>query len=115
MANKIRQYAKELLFGTMEEQFGLPRRYTTELLRTNLRSTVTRALHEQIYFSARKASFKIGCRKVVGVDGFHLQGYFEGILLTTVGQDANDSLYLVAYAVVDKKNTNTWIWFLKYL
>ncbi|CAA3003200.1 Hypothetical predicted protein [Olea europaea subsp. europaea] len=30
VANKMRHYAKELLFGTLEEQFGLLRRYVVE-------------------------------------------------------------------------------------
>ncbi|XP_022870363.1 uncharacterized protein LOC111389653 [Olea europaea var. sylvestris] len=103
VANKMRHYAKELLFGTLEEQFGLLRRYAVEILRTNPGSTVMIALYEQVFkgiyicFNACKAGFRIGCRKVIGVDGCHLRGFFGGIMLTA------------------KENTDTWRWFLKYL
>ncbi|XP_022891653.1 uncharacterized protein LOC111406463 [Olea europaea var. sylvestris] len=49
VANKMRKYAKELLFGTMEEQFGLLRRYAAEVLRSNTGSTVMISLHEQVF------------------------------------------------------------------
>lgn len=64
-----------LLFGTIEEQSGLLRRYAAEVLQTNPGSTMITALHEQVFrgiyicFNVYKAGFKLGCRKVVDVDG----------------------------------------------
>ncbi|XP_022863741.1 uncharacterized protein LOC111383814 [Olea europaea var. sylvestris] len=121
VACKIRQYAKEILFGTLQEQFGLLRRYAAEVYRTNPRSSVFITLNEQVFkgiyicFSACKAGFRDGCRKVIGVDGCHLRGCFGGIMLTAVGQDANNCIYPVAYAVVEKENTEVWRWFMKSL
>lgn len=42
-------------------------------------------------------------------------GIFGYILLTTVGHNANDCIYLVAYVVVKKENMLAWRWFMKYL
>lgn len=38
------------------------------------------------------------------MDGCFLKGYYGGQLLAAVGIDANDWIYLVAWAVVDKEN-----------
>ena len=54
-----------------------------------------------------------GCRPILGVDGAHLEGQFSAILLTTVGK--NENIFLVAYAVVETDNEETWTWFLQLL
>ncbi|XP_022848165.1 uncharacterized protein LOC111370605 [Olea europaea var. sylvestris] len=68
-----------------------------------------------VCFNCSKIGFRDGCRKVVGVDGCHLRGSFGGVMLTAVGIDANDCIYPIAYAVVEKENTASWRWFLTYL
>ena len=37
------------------------------------------------------------------------------MLLAVIGIDANNSQYLIAFAVVEKENTSTWTWFLMLL
>lgn len=121
VAWKARRYAKQLINGTIEEQFGSLRSYAAEVLRTNPGSTVRIALSGQVFqgvyicFNACKLGFRNGCRKFIGVDGCHLRGVWGGIMLTAVGLDANDCIYPVSYAVVEKENTTAWRWFLKYL
>ncbi|KAL3513095.1 hypothetical protein ACH5RR_025812 [Cinchona calisaya] len=57
--------------------------------------------------------FLEGCRPVIGLDGYHLRGSYKGVLLTAVGIDPNNQLYLVVLcAVVEIKNKCTWKWFL---
>lgn len=51
----------------------------------------------------------------VKVDGCHLRGCVERIVLTTMGQDANDCIYPVIYAIVQKEKTKRWRWFMRYL
>ena len=41
------------------------------------------------------------CRPFIGVDGCHLKGEFTGQLLTTVGNDGNNGIYPIVFAVVE--------------
>lgn len=85
------------------------------------RITAIISLNEQTFngiyicFNACNLGFTYGFRKVVGVNGSHLCGCFGRIMLTVVWHDANDFIYPVAYAVVQKENTRSQRWFIKYL
>jgi hypothetical protein len=57
-----------------------------------------------ICFDACKKGFMAGCRKVVGLDGCFFKGATNGELLQAVGRDANNQMYPIAWAVVDKEN-----------
>ncbi|KAK8705881.1 hypothetical protein V6N13_049467 [Hibiscus sabdariffa] len=45
----------------------------------------------------------------------NLKGYYGGTFLAAVGVDANDSIYPIAYAVVEAENQSSWSWFLSLL
>jgi hypothetical protein len=45
--------------------------------------------------------FKVGCRPLIGLDGCFLKGYYGGKLLSVVGQDVNNQIFVIAYAIVD--------------
>ncbi|KAK8656454.1 hypothetical protein V6N13_098404 [Hibiscus sabdariffa] len=62
-----------------------------------------------------KDGFKAGCRPIIGLDGCHLKGYYQGHLLTAVGIDADDSIYPISFAVVESENQSYWCWFLELL
>ncbi|KAK8628695.1 hypothetical protein V6N13_009278 [Hibiscus sabdariffa] len=64
---------------------------------------------------ACKDGWKVGCRRIIGLVGCFLKGYFQGYLLTTVGIDANDCIYPIAYAVVESENMSSWHWFVEIL
>ncbi|XP_028802412.1 protein FAR-RED ELONGATED HYPOCOTYL 3-like [Neltuma alba] len=66
-------------------------------------------------FNAAKVGWKVGCRPLIGVDGTFLKGKARGILLTAVGLNANDLLYPLAFALVDKENGVNWTWFIQWL
>ncbi|XP_022873323.1 uncharacterized protein LOC111392259 [Olea europaea var. sylvestris] len=51
-------------------------------------------------------------RRVIGVDGCFFKTKLGSQLLTAVGVDANNGMYLVAYAVVEVENEDNWRWFL---
>ena len=53
----------------------------------------------------------VGCRKVVGLDGCFFKGALSGELLCAIGRDANNQMYPIAWAVVDKENNVNWDWF----
>ncbi|XP_050150570.1 uncharacterized protein LOC126625551 [Malus sylvestris] len=68
-----------------------------------------------IYLGACKNGFKNGCRQLVGLDGCHLKGVFKGQLLSPVGMDANNQTWVIAYAIVELENKDSWVWFLELL
>ena len=49
------------------------------------------------------------------MDGTFLKGNARGLLLTAVGTDANDSIFPLAFALVEQENKHHWTWFLKCL
>ncbi|XP_074266607.1 uncharacterized protein LOC141589886 [Silene latifolia] len=52
------------------------------------------------------------CRPIITIDGTHLYGKYNGVLLIAMGVDANEQLYPLCFAIVDKERYNTWSWFL---
>ncbi|GKF41537.1 receptor-like cytoplasmic kinase 176, partial [Tanacetum coccineum] len=59
--------------------------------------------------------FKAGKREILGLDGAFMKGPYPGQVLTTVGIDANNGIYPVAYALVEAETKNSWCWFLQCL
>ncbi|KAL4592185.1 hypothetical protein LXL04_005172 [Taraxacum kok-saghyz] len=57
--------------------------------------------------------WKSGCRRAIGLDGCFLKGQCKGELLTTIGRDANNQIYPIAWAVVEVENKMNWKWFLQ--
>nr|XP_027096036.1 uncharacterized protein LOC113715932 [Coffea arabica] len=64
----------------------------------------------QSCFKAQKDGFLTSCRPFVGFDGCHLKGSFGGMLLTAVALDGNNSLFPLAFAIVECENKETWSW-----
>ncbi|XP_016178147.1 uncharacterized protein LOC107620513 [Arachis ipaensis] len=88
--------AREQVIGKEGEQYeGLP-------------------LFDRLYISleACMLGFKVGCRRLIGLDGCFLKGYYGGQLLSAIAQDGNNHFFIISYAVVDSENTETWKWFL---
>lgn len=65
--------------------------------------------------NARKKGLLSGCKSIIRIDGFHLKGQCKGQLLTAVGVDGNDEIFPLAYAIVEIKSKESWIWFLQLL
>ncbi|XP_016164212.1 uncharacterized protein LOC107606692 [Arachis ipaensis] len=118
--------AREQTIGKEREQYGKLHDYLNEIHRSNPGSTGmidviprpdSRPLFNRLYISldACKKGFKAGCRHLIGLDGCFLKGYFGGHLLSAVGQDVNNSFFVIAFAVVEAENTDSWKWFLSIL
>ncbi|GMI64947.1 hypothetical protein HRI_000164000 [Hibiscus trionum] len=51
----------------------------------------------------------------LGLDGCFLKGQFKSDLLSAVGRDSNNQMYLVQWAIVEVECTDSWAWFLNLL
>ncbi|KAH0661861.1 hypothetical protein KY284_026792 [Solanum tuberosum] len=69
------------------------------------------------YFLAFSACIKgfAHMRKVIAVDGTHLHGKYESVLLSVVAQDTKNHLYPIVFCVVDKENDASWTFFFEKL
>ncbi|GKC60913.1 hypothetical protein Tco_1088511 [Tanacetum coccineum] len=66
-------------------------------------------------YSPLKKGFKACGRDLLGLDGAFMEGPYPGQLLTAIGLDANNGIYPLAYAIVEKETTCSWTWFLECL
>ncbi|CAN0148704.1 unnamed protein product [Ectocarpus fasciculatus] len=51
-------------------------------------------------------------RKIVSLDGAHTKNNFKSQILTAVGLDSENQLFIVAFSIVDVENIDNWTWFL---
>ena len=66
-----------------------------------------------VRFNAQNVGFLGGCKPFIGLDGCHIKHRFGGKILFATAKDANDNIFLVAMAVVEQENKESWIWFLE--
>ncbi|XP_025627728.1 uncharacterized protein [Arachis hypogaea] len=52
------------------------------------------------------------CKPLVSVDGTHLYGKYTGTLLMGIAQDRNNNILPIAFALVERENTDVWYFFL---
>ncbi|XP_068304355.1 uncharacterized protein [Pyrus communis] len=113
--------AMKIIEGKHAEQYSRLWDFVEEIKKTNPGSTVKIKLDElrfqmmYVCLGACKEGFKHGCRALIGLDSYHLKSQQGGQLLVAVGIDPNDKTWVIAYAVVEMKNKNSWIWFLEIL
>ncbi|CAH9073115.1 unnamed protein product [Cuscuta europaea] len=105
--------AKKQIQGDQEDNFKKIWSYCAEIDKTNPRSTCvvkvsdltgssdeSRFLRFYMCWDACKEGFK-HCRPLIGVDGCHLKTTIGGQILTVVSIDANNSIFPIAYAIVE--------------
>ncbi|XP_062103119.1 uncharacterized protein LOC133814138 [Humulus lupulus] len=118
--------AIENIEGSYEEQYAALWDYAEEIKSTNRGSTIEflKQMAENrvpwfkrmyiCYYGLRDV-FNGGCRPVIGLDGCHIKGVHPGQLLRAVGVDGNNQMFLVAFAVVEIENKDSWSWFVNML
>ncbi|GKC68909.1 mutator type transposase, partial [Tanacetum coccineum] len=94
--------------GNFSEQYSLLMDYVLEPQRTNEDTTMKIDLERE--YNLR---FKEWLRDLLGLDGCFIKAQYPGQRLTAVGIDANHGIYPVAYAIMETKNTSSWVSFLK--
>ncbi|XP_010513179.1 PREDICTED: uncharacterized protein LOC104789136 [Camelina sativa] len=60
-------------------------------------------------------TWKASCRPLIGVDGYFLKEKIKGQLLATLGRDADNAIYPIAWSVVQVENTDNLQWFVNRL
>ncbi|WMV28961.1 hypothetical protein MTR67_022346 [Solanum verrucosum] len=107
--NRIEAYANELRLSNPGSDIVI------NLSKDALEQGKRKFLRMYICFNALKLGWKEGLRPFIGLDGTFLKGQCKGQLLVAMAQDSQNCLYPLAWAVVDKETTRTWIWFLQLL
>ncbi|KAL5563434.1 hypothetical protein UlMin_033181 [Ulmus minor] len=74
-------------------------------------------IFQRIYvcLGAYKQGFLESYRPLVGVEGCHVKGPYIGQLLSVVGEDSNNFMFLIAYSIIEQENKDSWAWFLNLL
>ena len=55
------------------------------------------------------------CRDVFSIDGTFLTWKYEAMLLIAIGIDACRQLVPLAFRLVEKERTSSWVWFLRHV
>ncbi|KAL2897259.1 Filamentous hemagglutinin [Bienertia sinuspersici] len=104
---KVKAMAKEKIHGGFGEAYSLLPRYAEMVKKTN---TGSYAL-----VSWTQTTGNVCPRPIIGIDGAHLSGYYKGILLTAVGIDGNNEIFVIAYGIVATESIDSWAYFLRNL
>ncbi|XP_052114171.1 uncharacterized protein LOC127745472 [Arachis duranensis] len=118
--------SRKIVRGDEATEYAKLRDYADELLRSNPGSTIKlgvslmpngEGVFERFYvcLNGCKKGFVSGCRPLIGLDGAFLKTYYGGWLLCTMGQDANNHVYPIAWAIIHVENKDNWKWFLELL
>ena len=84
------------------EQFTSMFDYAEELRESNPGSTVILGTKDKVFdkfytcFEAQKTGWRSACRRVIHLDGTFLKGRMKGQLLTDVGRDPNNQIFIIA-------------------
>ncbi|GJS87131.1 hypothetical protein Tco_0769767 [Tanacetum coccineum] len=113
------------MYGKWEDSFIMINAFKEEIRNKNPGSVVDTDFEIsgnkkcfQRFFSSLAAcsrGFILGCRPYISLDGCHLKGKFNGVLVAATGIDGNNSIFPVAYGVLESENTKSWTWFLNLL
>uniref|UniRef100_A0A803P0P2 MULE transposase domain-containing protein n=1 Tax=Cannabis sativa TaxID=3483 RepID=A0A803P0P2_CANSA len=121
---RAKNKAMAKIHGTVKDQYVILHDYCAQLVKFNPGSVafiITSLVNdirffERVYIclAACKSGFKFH-KPIIRLDGCFLKGYCRGMLLAAIGINGNNNMFPLAYAVVEKENTNSWTWFAQLL
>ncbi|XP_062021198.1 uncharacterized protein LOC133737709 [Rosa rugosa] len=125
-AYRTKKAALARLEADIKEQYARIKDYGDELRRADPNTTIDikcdfsegqLPIFKRMYIclGALKMGFRAGCKSILGLDGCHLKSCYGGQLLTAMGLDANNTTWVLAFAMVELENTDSWTWFLDLL
>ncbi|GMI84423.1 MUSTANG 7 [Hibiscus trionum] len=116
---RAKEIAMEQLQGSYKDVYSQLPFFCDMITETNPGSLATFATKEDstfhrlfISFHASWSGFVQGCRPLLFLDSTPLKSKYQGMLLTATAADGDDSVFPVAFAVVDAENNDNWHWFL---
>ncbi|KAK2654206.1 hypothetical protein Ddye_014062 [Dipteronia dyeriana] len=116
---RARSAVREMIQGSVKEQYSKLREYYTEIKRMNPESLViikcsispgcANLMFQRLYMclGALKKGWKEGCRPILGLDGCFIKGHHVGQFLTAIRVDPNNQMYHVAYTLVESECRKT--------
>ncbi|GMJ11148.1 MUSTANG 7 [Hibiscus trionum] len=114
-----KESAKEHLQGSHKDAYSQLPSLCDRIMETNPGSLATFTTKEDssfhrlfISFHASLSGFVEGCRPLLFLDSIPLKSKYQGMLLTATAADGDDSVFPVAFAVVDAETNDNWHWFL---
>nr|XP_023915130.1 uncharacterized protein LOC112026669 [Quercus suber] len=122
---RAKRKATDLITGDEQLQYGKLRDYaemirlndkgSRVILQTEMEDENAQPKFKRIYirYNAQKLGFLGGCKPIISLNGCHLKGRFGGQILSAIARDANDNIFLVAFAVVEQENKDSWVRFLQ--
>lgn len=109
--------------GGLVDHYSKLWHYRQDILDTNHGSTCEMEIEENVddgktyfkkyyvCFHGVKSRWLLGCRKIIGLDGCFFTHTCRGQLLTTMGRDANNQMYPVAWVIVGVETNQNRCWF----
>ncbi|KAM7481862.1 hypothetical protein LguiB_006445 [Lonicera macranthoides] len=114
-----KEIAKEQLQGSYKEAYGQLPFFCQKIMETNPGSLATFSTKDDssfhrlfVSFHASLYGFQQGCRPLFFLDSVSLKSKYQGTLLAATAADGDDSVFPVAFAVVDTETDDNWRWFL---
>ncbi|GJV72340.1 retrovirus-related pol polyprotein from transposon TNT 1-94 [Tanacetum coccineum] len=128
-AFREKRIASDIMTGSCKEKYSLLREYAQESINQNPGITVEIDVQQEsnpesltrifrrvyVCLGALKQGFRACGREILGLYGCFMSGPWPGQILTAVGVNANNGIYLVAYTIVEAESKASWCWFLKLL
>ncbi|XP_021595104.1 uncharacterized protein LOC110601981 [Manihot esculenta] len=109
---KAKQFAIRKIFGGWDESYG--RLHDPHYI--NDRLDRTSRVFDRMFWAYRQSieGFK-HCRPIIFVDGTFLYGKYSGCILCATGLDGNNQIFPLAFAIVEKEDSDNWGWFMSCL